>query len=200
MTRLYTHTHTQQTMSHLWQCEARDLIARTSNVWFSRWKFLCLVFDGAAAVPPRTATWQQPLRYRVVSDGSRVNCSTLDQTYWFRSAGTGILWALYFPGRMITFSSSHWYFIIIVLLLPPVRCQLPFQEAIMPPTSFVFHLGGGPRAKAPRRSTELIFTLFDALSIELSFLSPPPPLSCWCWDVTVKCPLSVDVFAKLVMQ
>lgn len=52
ITRLYTHTHTQQTMSHLWQCEARDLIARTSNVWFSRWKFLCLVFDGAAAVPP----------------------------------------------------------------------------------------------------------------------------------------------------
>lgn len=42
----------------------------------------------------RTATWQQPLQHRVVSDGSRVNCSTLDQTYWFPSTGTAILWAL----------------------------------------------------------------------------------------------------------
>lgn len=53
-----------------------------------------------------------------MSDVSCVNCPTLDQTYWFLSVGTWIFWALCFSSRMITFSSSHWYFIIIVLLPP----------------------------------------------------------------------------------
>lgn len=62
------------------------------------------------------ATWQWAFQYGVMSDVSRVNCPTLVQTYWFLSVGTQIFWALCRSGRMITFSSSHWYFIIIVLL------------------------------------------------------------------------------------
>lgn len=60
-------------------------------------------------------------QYGVMSDVSCVNCPTLDQTYWFLSVGTWIFWALCFGGRMITFSSSHWYFIMIVLLLLSVQ-------------------------------------------------------------------------------
>lgn len=64
------------------------------------------------------AIWQWAFQYGVMSGVSSVNCPTLDQTYWFLSVGVWIFWALRFCGRMITFSSSHWYFIIIVLLLP----------------------------------------------------------------------------------
>lgn len=38
-------------------------------------------YDQKATFSPALATWQQPFHYGVMSDGSCVNCFTLDQTY-----------------------------------------------------------------------------------------------------------------------
>lgn len=106
--RLYTHSHTQQ--SHFWKCKASDLMFSLGIPLLSVWWSSGGGGGGGGSGWSQTATWQQPLQHRVLSDGSRVNCSTLDQTYWFPSTGTAILWA----GSVLPWQNDYFFIISLI--------------------------------------------------------------------------------------
>lgn len=145
------------------------------------------------------AIWQWAFQYGVMSDVSCVNCPTLDQTYWFLSVGAWIFWALCFCGRMITFSSSHWYFIIIVLLLPSFLpnyyCQLPFWKAIMLWMPIISLLWNCPCARAPLDNKCYIHTVGSSFTFSLGAV---PVYSESCFWGFVLHPLAMQWHFSLV--
>lgn len=86
-----------------------------------------------------------------------INCSTLDQTYWFLTVGTGIFGALCFCGKMITFSSSHGYFIITPLPSIQILPTLFLKSNYATDMSIIFPLWNCPRARAPFNNRDVIF-------------------------------------------
>lgn len=85
----------------------------TSNLLCMLYNVVVLFLLSSHDTSPRPIL-QWEFQYGEMSDVLCVNCPTLNQTYWSLSVDTWIFWVLQ-HSRMITFSSSHWYFIIIAL-------------------------------------------------------------------------------------
>lgn len=102
----------------------RSLVIQYYYVKFGCSKFCCIVLVKQWCSLPN-GNLARPFQYGVMSDGSCVNGSTLDQTYWFLSVGTWISelcasaaeWLLFH--HLIDISSLLYFYFLPSKLLQP---------------------------------------------------------------------------------